>query len=146
MTESMTHHVALDDLPSFATQYTFTLKAGMRVCLTGDLGSGKTTFLYHVMQALGLKQDFSFSSPTFSLLNHYQTEKFAVNHMDLYRLGNFEEFVTLDLFTELQRADVVNFVEWGNKFPELMTTYDAFLEFSYDPSNVESRIIKIFRS
>jgi tRNA threonylcarbamoyl adenosine modification protein YjeE len=60
------------------------LAPGMVVFLEGDLGAGKTTLVRMVMEQLGSPD--LVSSPSFSLINIYHTERFPVAHFDLYRL------------------------------------------------------------
>ena len=52
------------------------------ICLTGDLGAGKTTFTKCLLQYLGVKEVVS--SPTFTIIKNYKTKKYDIYHMDLY--------------------------------------------------------------
>ncbi|MFH1282605.1 MAG: tRNA (adenosine(37)-N6)-threonylcarbamoyltransferase complex ATPase subunit type 1 TsaE [bacterium] len=89
-----------------------TLKPGTWLGLTGDLGSGKTTFVQGV--AKGLKIDDLVQSPTFVLIREYKG-KYNLVHIDLYRLKKGE---VTDLGLEdynLSKKVVV--VEWAEKLP-----------------------------
>ena len=78
--------------------------------LSGDMGSGKTTFIKSICQELGVKE--SISSPTFSLVNEYETEKGAsVFHFDLYRVNGAEELYDLGFEEYLEKVCYV-FIEW----------------------------------
>ena len=60
--------------------------------LSGDLGAGKTTLTQAIGQGIGVPKDCYITSPTFSLLHEYPG-RISLYHMDLYRLGNENEFL-----------------------------------------------------
>ena len=91
------------------------LAAGDAVLLTGGLGAGKTLFTKGIMQALGYDID-EVTSPSFTLVNLYPTEKFDVYHLDLWRLdaGSDVGFaVGLDDMIENEKGIVI--VEWAER-------------------------------
>ncbi len=65
------------------------------ICLKGDLGAGKTTFVKGLAKALGIREGYQVRSPTFTLVNEYPTRKGNLIHIDLYRVKDFDysEFV-----------------------------------------------------
>ncbi len=65
------------------------------ICLSGDLGSGKTTFVKGIAKGMNIEKGFTVKSPTFTIVNEYPTEKGKLIHIDLYRDKSFnvEEFV-----------------------------------------------------
>ncbi len=65
------------------------------ICLKGNLGSGKTTFVRGLARGLGIKEGHQVRSPTFTIVNEYPTEKGTLIHIDLYRVRDFEweEFI-----------------------------------------------------
>ncbi len=121
------------------------LRAGDVVCLTGAMGSGKTTFCYHLVRALLGGDVENFSSPTFTVMNQYATPQadLFVNHIDLYRLDSFAEWESLDLSRDAENPAAITLVEWGEKFPELNSIFEKFLSFKYDEKNSENRFITI---
>ena len=56
----------------------------MVICLTGELGSGKTVFVKGFAKALGINE--TITSPTFSLVKEYYDGEMPLFHMDVYRL------------------------------------------------------------
>ncbi|OGD63698.1 tRNA (adenosine(37)-N6)-threonylcarbamoyltransferase complex ATPase subunit type 1 TsaE [Candidatus Berkelbacteria bacterium RIFOXYA2_FULL_43_10] len=90
--------------------------------LSGDLGSGKTTFMQGVAHGLGIKD--SITSPTFVLAKEYKIRNRAgVNkliHADAYRLSAPEDFLELGGFDHKDDSSLV-FVEWGEKVLGAMT-------------------------
>lgn len=83
------------------------------VLLSGDLGAGKTTLTKGIVSGMGAAKEDEVTSPTFTLVHKY-SGKFAVYHVDLYRIGNFHDLETLgleDVFSE--QAIVI--VEWPAK-------------------------------
>lgn len=83
------------------------------ICLlNGEMGTGKTTFIKCICQELGVKEIIS--SPTFSLVNEYETEKgVQVFHFDLYRVNETDELFDLG-FEEYLDKNCYVFIEWPN--------------------------------
>lgn len=86
--------------------------AGRKViALEGDLGAGKTTFVKTIVTHLGSKD--AVTSPTFSIVQEYETADGVIFHFDLYRMENIEEVLALDFESYLDTARFT-FVEWPN--------------------------------
>mgnify|MGYP001592969027 CR=1 FL=1 len=98
------------------------------VALTGDLGSGKTTFTQGFVKGFGIKEKIT--SPTFVLMHRHKikqlgssTPKFKnLYHFDCYRLGKPEEILTLGFEEIIKNPRNVVLIEWADKiakiFPE----------------------------
>ena len=93
------------------------LTPGMVLALTGDLGAGKTTFMQGIAFALGIKRPIT--SPTFTLCQEYQTPKFKLVHMDLYRLNGPDDLLTIGFPEHLESGAVVA-VEWPERGGDLI--------------------------
>jgi len=86
------------------------LKQGDLVLLTGELGSGKTTFVRGLARGMGASAPVA--SPTFQLVRIYPG-RIQLAHVDLYRLGSNAEVADLGLEELLDQGVVV--VEWGER-------------------------------
>jgi len=95
-----------------ARELSLTLKAGDVLLLSGDLGSGKTTFVRGLAEGLGIDPD-DVSSPTFTLLHEYRGGRLTLYHADLYRL---DKTATDDLgLEETGVRDGVLAIEWPDR-------------------------------
>ena len=100
-----------------ARKFAEELKPGDVVCLEGDLGAGKTTFTQGLAAALGAKR--AVTSPTFCLVVEHPTQKFLLVHMDLYRLHDADDVLTIGWEDYLARNAVL-FVEWPDRAGDLI--------------------------
>ncbi len=98
------------------------LKPPQLLILRGELGTGKTTLVKGIAQALDAAEADEVTSPTFTLIHEYdgtQSGK-AVKlfHLDVYRLEGERQLETLGL-DELLTPDALVLVEWGEKFKSI---------------------------
>jgi len=84
------------------------LRGGDVVTVSGELGSGKTTFVRGACRALGV--EVPVTSPTFTIGHRYPAEPVEVSHLDLYRFQGFSAAEWGDLEPYFQ--DTICFVEW----------------------------------
>lgn len=104
------------------------LKIGDAIHLSGDLGSGKTTFMQGL--ATGWGSIDQVTSPTYVLINVYSRpggEK--IYHMDAYRLNNSAEATTLDIEDILTSAPLV--IEWADNIKEALPKEKLIIEFEW---------------
>lgn len=81
----------------------------------GDMGAGKTTFIHALCEAMDITDVVS--SPTFSIINHYNTRKGqTVYHMDLYRIKDENEAINAGVEDCLYSGNTC-LVEWPEKVP-----------------------------
>jgi tRNA threonylcarbamoyladenosine biosynthesis protein TsaE len=90
--------------------------------LRGDLGTGKTTLVKGIAQALDAAEADEVTSPTFTLIHEYDGARegklVKLFHLDVYRLEGERQLETLGL-DELLTPDALVFVEWGEKFKSI---------------------------
>ena len=89
------------------------LKPGDMIALSGDLGSGKTTFTKGIGKGLGVKDSKRINSPTFVLIREY-SGKVPLYHLDLYRLDDLEGIENLAI-EEYIYGNGVTVIEWAEK-------------------------------
>lgn len=95
-----------------------TLDGGEMILLAGGLGAGKTLLTKGILSALGFDID-EVTSPSFTLVNLYKTEKFNVYHIDLWRLDENSDAafaVGLDEILEDEKAIVI--IEWSERLKD----------------------------
>ncbi len=93
---------------------------GVVITLNGDLGAGKTHFVKGFAKGLGSTD--LVTSPTFTLLNVYESGRVPLYHFDMYRLENLSEAQELgfDEYFNLDSLDGVVIVEWPEKVEGLI--------------------------
>lgn len=95
------------------------LKPPQLLLLEGDLGTGKTTLVKGIAEALDAAEADEVTSPTFTLLHEYgghrDGQPVRLFHLDVYRLESERQLETLGL-DELLAPDALVLVEWGGKF------------------------------
>ncbi|MGC8650111.1 MAG: tRNA (adenosine(37)-N6)-threonylcarbamoyltransferase complex ATPase subunit type 1 TsaE [Hydrogenobaculum sp.] len=98
--------VTPDNLDEFVNLVKDYIKVSDIVCLEGELGAGKTTFVKAFLKSYNF---YNVSSPTFSIINEYKLKDFDVLHVDFYRVENVKSFI--DYIKEKQNESIT-FVEW----------------------------------
>lgn len=99
-----------------AGQLAKTVRIGDVIALYGTLGAGKTAFCRGFIQSL--TQTTEVPSPTFTLLQVYDTPAFPVYHFDMYRLKNPLEAYEIGI--EDAFAEGVSLIEWPEKLGNLL--------------------------
>ena len=98
------------------------LKPPQLLLLRGDLGTGKTTLVKGIAQAIDAAEPDEVTSPTFTLLHEYDGtlhgKPVKLYHIDVYRLEGERQLETLGL-DELLTPDALVLVEWGEKFKSI---------------------------
>lgn len=97
----------------------------------GDMGAGKTTLIKALVKALGAP-DLA-SSPTFSLVNEYETDQGRIFHFDFYRIKNETEALDMGIEDYLN-TNSWKFIEWPQKIENLLDDEVQKLEVSIEES------------
>lgn len=96
--------------------------------LSGELGSGKTTLTRGLLRALGVTG--TIRSPTFTLVEPYETARGSVHHLDLYRLGTGTRELEALGYRDIRALPGLVIVEWperageGLGSPDLLVTLE----------------------
>jgi tRNA threonylcarbamoyl adenosine modification protein YjeE len=109
--------IALDGLAAttaLGARIAARLGVGDAVALRGDLGAGKTTLARAILRGLGVHEDVP--SPSFTLVQQYETPRLAVRHYDFYRIETPNELNELGLDEALDEGAVL--IEWPERAPE----------------------------
>ena len=91
------------------------LNPGDTVLLEGDLGAGKSELTRGIARGLGVTE--TVTSPTFTILNVYESGRCPLYHFDWYRLESAEELFELGM-DEYLGGDGIAVVEWPERCPE----------------------------
>jgi tRNA threonylcarbamoyladenosine biosynthesis protein TsaE len=99
------------------------LKPPQLILLQGELGTGKTTLVKGIAQALDAADPDEVTSPTFTLVHEYEGTRdgtpVKLFHLDVYRLEGERQLETLGL-DDLLTQDALVLVEWGEKFKSIV--------------------------
>ncbi|MDB5319308.1 MAG: hypothetical protein JWN40_939 [Phycisphaerales bacterium] len=122
-----------------AAELARTLGPGSAIALHGNLGAGKTQFVRGLLIGLG-GNPRTVSSPTYVLLNIYDTGRLPLFHLDAYRVNGPEDFEAIG-FTELLEQGGVVVVEWADRITELLPA--GTLHIRIEPLDETTRRISI---
>ncbi len=137
--------VEISDEPATAALALFVshmVQADDLVTLSGDLGAGKTAFARTLIRALAEEPSLEVPSPTFTLMQVYQTPAFPIVHADLYRLRGPEDMAQLGWDEAAEGALVL--VEWADRAGDELPPDRLDISFSLDISRGDqARRIKL---
>ena len=136
-------HLLADDAATEAlgAELAGSLKPGDLVVLEGDLGAGKTALARAIIRRLAGDPTLDVPSPTFALVQPYDTAKGLILHADLYRLGDPREVEELGL---LDNPDAIVLVEWAERSPEIMAAATLKVTLSIPPGGA-GRLVTLTR-
>ncbi len=113
----MNIHFSLDEIET-VSQKILAEKPHKVILFNGEMGAGKTTLIKQLCKTLGVSD--ATSSPTFSLVNEYQTtNNQTVYHFDFYRIKNETEALDMGIDDYLYSGNWC-FIEWSEKIPNLI--------------------------
>jgi tRNA threonylcarbamoyladenosine biosynthesis protein TsaE len=87
------------------------------ILFEGEMGAGKTTFIKVLVEEMGTQDEIS--SPTFSIVNEYETQKGKVFHFDMYRIKSEEEAMDFGVEEYLYSGNYC-LIEWPSKIENLI--------------------------
>lgn len=120
-----------NDTLKFAEKFAKKLRGGEVLCLLGELGAGKTTFLKGLAQGLGINE--SITSPTFVLMKKYRVKKRKIKsfyHFDFYRIKDPSAVLDLGFEEILQDDSSIVAIEWADKAETILPKRKIILKFA----------------
>lgn len=128
-----------NDTLSFGKKLASLLKPTDVVVLTGELGSGKTKLTEGILSYFGLENEIS--SPTFTIVNEYQSDSFFIYHFDVYRLEDSSEF--LEIGGEEYFEKGICIIEWGEMISDVLPKDYIHIVFHKDELDENIRVLDI---
>ena len=123
------------DTINFAKNYAKNLKAGDIIVLSGELGSGKTKFVQGVLENFNLQDEIS--SPTFTIVNEYNSNEVNIYHFDVYRLEDSDEFFAIG--GEEYFSKGICLIEWGELIEDILPKPYTKISFSKSDDDTSYR-------
>lgn len=147
MTELNIINIALVEIVSESARQTFDIgfgigrkaRQGDTFALSGELGTGKTCFTGGLASGVGVDENYTITSPTFTLINEYPG-RFRLCHFDVYRLNCVEDLDDLGFEEFISGNDVV-VIEWAEKIASALPPDSISINFTYLDEN--KRMISI---
>lgn len=128
---------SVEDTAKLASGFAVILEKGDILLFTGEIGTGKTTFIQALAKCLGVKE--SVTSPTFVIHMIRDSGRIPLSHVDLYRLNSDEEVENIGF--EEYYDESVTVVEWADRYSGFEPPYIE-LHFEYGAQENE-RIVSI---
>ena len=128
-----------EDTIDFASKIATKLNKKDIIVLTGELGSGKTKFVQGILKYFGLENQIS--SPTFTIVNEYYSDKINIYHFDVYRLADIDEFYAIG--GEEYFGKGICLIEWGEMIEKILPPDYIKVIFKKNEENEEYRELEI---
>lgn len=132
---------SLDEIDQITQQFAQDFPNNYILCLEGEMGAGKTTFIKSLCERWGVVDNVS--SPTYSIINKYACEDEGyIYHLDLFRLEKSQELIDIGFEDMLDEGNPL-FIEW----PELaypLLKGENILKIKFEKISEKSRKIVIF--
>ncbi|RMG03013.1 MAG: tRNA (adenosine(37)-N6)-threonylcarbamoyltransferase complex ATPase subunit type 1 TsaE [Acidobacteria bacterium] len=110
------------------------------ILLSGNLGTGKTLITKGIVSSLGFDEN-EVNSPSFTLMNVYETEKIRVYHIDLWRLDDVNEIVSSISLEEIILEPAIIIIEWAEKLGTFGFGARKIIEIKIEGEGAEPRRI-----
>ena len=132
----------LGDIEPAAKEFLAAVGDKRHFAFYGPMGAGKTTFVKAICEELGVQLGTTdtVSSPSFAIINEYNSAAGRIFHFDFYRIKNLEEAYNLGYEDYFFGSDYC-FVEWPEKVEELMPEHFTIVKITVD--DADQRIIEI---
>ncbi len=131
------------------------------ICLEGDLGSGKTTFVQGFLKGLGVKGPYT--SPTFIIMKHYKRKAFGIKfkisnakskmpkvkhliqniyHIDAYRIKS-KDLLNLGWKEIITSPENIIIIEWADRVKKIIPKNALWINFKWIDNNTRKIILKL---
>ena len=137
MTKFISH--SEEETKKLAQKIASNSKKGDIIVLCGELGSGKTKFTEGFLEYFNLQDELS--SPTFTIVNEYDTPDFPIYHFDVYRLEDTDEFYAIGGDEYFSQGICI--IEWGEMIEDVLPKPYTKITFSKNNDDVNYRDLKI---
>jgi len=128
------------ELPNVAKELLAFAEGQKFFIFEGEMAAGKTTFIKSLCEAIGVEDVVS--SPTFSIVNEYESASGPVYHFDFYRLKNIQEAYDIG-YEEYFYSEYYCLVEWPSKVEELLP--EAYIKVEITVTSHEQRLFQFTR-
>ena len=125
---------------NLACDFARILEKGDTICLYGDLGFGKTTFIQGLAKGLEIKNRIT--SPTFVIMRAYELKTGAFYHIDLYRIENVKDIKDLGFEEIINSKQNIVAIEWAEKLKKYLPQNRIDIELFYEKDNVRKIIFR----
>jgi len=129
--------------PSFTIQIAKKLASNINnndvIVLSGELGAGKTKFVEGFLSYFNLEDEIS--SPTFNIVNEYNTSNQNIYHFDVYRLEDIDEFYAIGGEEYFEKG--ICLIEWGEIIQSVLPKNYIHITLKKDINDENIRIIEI---
>lgn len=121
------------------------LQGGEIICLSGELGAGKTTFSQGILEGLGAKGPYT--SPTFVVMKHYEIKAPKTGgignayHVDAYRIGP-DDMLNLGWEEMISGEKNVVIVEWAERLGSIIPECAVRIDFSWEGENERKMVFR----
>ncbi|MCI5727589.1 MAG: tRNA (adenosine(37)-N6)-threonylcarbamoyltransferase complex ATPase subunit type 1 TsaE [Clostridium sp.] len=125
----------IDETTSLGYKIGTLVNSGDIICLTGDLGTGKTHITKGIARGLNITDIIT--SPTFTIVNEYNSGRLKLNHFDVYRVSDPDEVYAIG-FDDYIFSDAVSIIEWANYIEEILPKEYLHIHISKDINKDEN--------
>lgn len=126
---------SVEDTMNIGMQIGKLAQKGNIICLTGDLGTGKTHMSKGIAEGLNIKEHIT--SPTFNIVNEYHSGRLTLYHFDVYRVNDPDEIYAIG-FDEYIFGDGISLIEWANYIEELIPNEYLYINIKKMPEKGEN--------
>ena len=134
-----------EEMINVAEEFAKKIEFGDVICFIGDLGTGKTFFIKHIINFFD--KNIIVTSPTFNIVKSYKInilgEQVKINHFDIYRIDSVEELENIGYYDYIEDKNSINLIEWADKIYEYLPEGSLIINLSYDGSE-EKRILEYY--